>query len=221
MTGEMYPPCEGYRGPVTKLDPVGIYDVDDHCASCGSTDVRIVRPGAKTLTTTIRCSECGRVTKRDPIDLGGKARFSILVGGKTVKRSVPRRELEAALSDVMDGMGGHSERIAREYLGRDYIELSKRYNIDRAFLLIAENLALYDGYVDGLEVGEEYNLPGFPVSVVRTADVRTEPVRKASAKTASKPKASPNRAPAKKSPAKKTASGRRRPCRPRPRGDST
>ena len=180
MSEFIYPPSSGYHGPVTAIssDTIG-FNFDDHCASCGSTDVRVMRPKNSELTATLRCPRCGRVTNIRKAERYHTARYSVLVNGRTVAESVSRISAEAALTRVFADMLPQSAEKTRQYYGRNYNSVANsvpnRTMLERSFGMIDTVIAFNGGYVDGLEVGEEYNLPDFPVSIIRVEDEQAKP----------------------------------------------
>ncbi len=225
------PPSRFYSGPITGIEACyGYpYSADLHCASCGST--QISKPSYRNGVETFRCNRCKRVTVLSPYEVSGPdARYDVLKNGHVEMESLARKELDDALTDVLYDLDDrYISGKASEYYGEYYDDLSdddrvndpsyqdERNSLEGDLLFVNKLMALKDGYIDGLEVGEEYNLPDFPVSVVRVADAssassnrRTAPARR---QTASKPKTSSRsvkskakpKAPAKKTPAKKKA----------------
>lgn len=182
--GELkFAPSDGYHGPVTAIYPeCGGFDADDHCASCGSTDVRLSRPKNSKLTATLRCQRCGRVTNIRKAQRYDTARYSILVNGDVVRDSIPRTRLDTTLALELCKIGRLSAEKARQFYGRNYDSvvgnISNAGLVDLTFQLIDGQLAFEGGYVDGLEVGEEYNLPDFPVTILRVEDKHLEPAPK-------------------------------------------
>lgn len=183
MSEFIYPPSSEYHGPVTAIssDTLG-FDFDDHCASCGSTDVRVTRPKNSELTATLRCPRCGRVTNIRKAERYPTARYSVLVNGRIVKESVSRITAESALTRVFIDMKRQSAEKTRQYYGRNYDSVADsipNHNLlERSFGMIDTVIAFNGGYVDGLEIGEEYNLPDFPVSIVRVEDAQAKPTPK-------------------------------------------
>ena len=182
MSELKFPPSSGYRGPVTALYPrCGGYDLDSHCASCGSTDVRPLRPKNSDLIATLRCQRCGRVTNIRKTERYSTARYSILVNGAVVRESIPGSGLDAALATILGDMWRQSAEKARHYYGQNYKTVVSTVShagiIDRTFQMIDGSMAS-SGYVYGLEVGESYNLPHFPVSIVRVEDAQQKPTPK-------------------------------------------
>lgn len=179
--GELkFAPSDGYHGPVTALYPrTGGYEVNHHCASCGSTDISTSFPKNSELTAIIRCKRCGRVTNIRKTQRYDTARYSILVNGDVVRDSVPRTGMEAALAAVLGDMQRYSAEKARQFYGPNYktvvSTISHAGMVDSTFRMIAESFAFESGYVDGLEVGEEYNLPDFPVAILRVEDAYSGP----------------------------------------------
>lgn len=174
MSELKFPPSSGYHGPVTAIYPkCGGFDASEHCASCGSTDVRVTRPTDSGVTATVRCLRCGRVTNIRKAMRYPTARYSIMVNGRAVAES-DRLGLEMSLTSVLADMQRQSAEKTRLYYGRNYDSVAEsmhnRNLFESTFYMIDYEMALSGGYVDGLEVGEEYNLPDFPVSIVRMDD---------------------------------------------------
>ena len=235
------PPSEYYRGPITGIEACYGYPymADDHCASCGST--KVSKPSHKNGIETFRCDRCRRVTSvAFPAVPDRDARYDILKYGHVEKESLTRDELDDSLWDVIMDLDAHyfSEK-ARDYYGAYYDELcdnEERFgdgsyqeeinDLEADVPWVNKCMALNDGYVNGLEVGQEYNLPDFPVTVVRVADANRASANRRTATagrpTPSKPKtssrsvktrkapakASKPKAPAKKAPARKPTNRR-------------
>ncbi len=217
---ELTPPTRYYRGPITGINRTygHPYMADLHCASCGSTSVS--KPSYKAGVRTFKCTKCGRRTTLAQKATNSKdAVYEIRVQGYTEKEGLRRADLEDSLWEVLCDLDAHfaSEKAA-EYYGSNYDEdeddVTGASAMESDILWVNRCLALEEGYVDGLEVGEAYNLPDFLVTVARVGD-RTSgssasanrrpsasSSRKAPAKT-NKPKASANLRP--KTTAKKAA----------------
>ena len=217
---ELTRPSRFYRGPITGINRGygSPYTSAWHCASCGSTDVS--KPSVKGRERSFRCNRCGRRT-RIYWDLEYRDfRYDILRDGYPERESLARSELDEELWAVlMDLDARYFSDKASEYYGEYFDDLyynEDRFN-DRSYQeeindlaadvpWVNKSMALGEGYVDGLEVGEEYNLPDFPVSIVRVADAnrasanrRTTSARRS---TPSKPKTSSKSVKTRKAPAK-------------------
>ncbi len=190
MSDWMHKACKEYKGPVKAIDPrYGMFDSVNHCGTCGSTKVRTKRPRGK-MSEYVYCSECGRVTERYQ-DYMRKGIYDIIVEGVVKKRNVPRMELEDALREALSDMDvRYSALKAHQFYGPDYDVLSQTRVLESTFIYVDIAIAVSDGYVDGLHVGEEYNFPDIPVTIVRVEDM---------------PKVSENYRPVKRTPARKSA----------------
>lgn len=233
---ELTPPSRFYRGPITGITrgygPP--YTSKWHCASCGSTDVS--KPVSMGPIEDFRCNRCGRRTRIHWDPDYSDARYEIRKHGHVEMDSLTRSELSRALWDVlMDLDERYFSEKASEYYGRYYDELrdearsgdvsyqEEATDLERDIPFVNMCMALDEGYVDGLDVREEYSLPDFPVSVVRVADAVSANRRAAKARrpTSSKPKTAtksvkakasakkkPAKAPARKAPVKKTSASK-------------
>ncbi len=234
---ELTPPSRFYRGPITGINRGygSPYTSDWHCASCGSTDVS--KPSFMGPARYFRCNRCGRRTRIYWDPEYRDARYDILKQGHPEMESLTRAELGEALWSVLTDLDArYLSDKAEEYYGGYYEGLrdgacrtgdasyeEEINDLEGDVPWVNRSMALDEGYVDGLDIGEEYNLPDFPVTVVRVDDVdavsanrRTTSAgsRKASkTKTQSgsvKSKRTPaKKAPAKRAPAKKATAGRR------------
>ena len=224
------PPSRFYSGPITGIEACyGYpYSADPHCASCGST--KISKPSYKNGVETFRCNRCKRVTVLSPYEVNGPdARYDVLKNGHVEMESLARKELDDALYDVLHDLDDHyiSEK-ASEYYGEYYDDLFdddrindasyqyERNGLEDDLIFVNKLMALKDGYIDGLEIGEEYNLPDFPVTVLRVADAKASANRRtatARRPTASKPKTSSRSVKAGKKPAKRTLAKKKSPAR--------
>ncbi len=230
----MTPPSRFYRGPITGIEACyGYpYTADDHCASCGSTNVS--KPSYRDGIETFRCNRCKRVTALARYaEPDTDARYDILKNGHPDMESVARSELDEALAGVLTDLDDrYISDKAREYYGGYYDRLydddcindvscqEERSDLEGDLIFVNKLMALRDGYVDGLEVGQEYNLPDFPVTVVRVADAkasanrRTTTARRSTpSRSASKPKTSSRSVKAKKAPAKRTPAKKKTPAK--------
>ncbi len=182
------PPSKFYHGPITGIEACyGFpYSADPHCASCGST--KVSKPTYKDGMKSFRCNRCKKKTTLARSAAPDRdARYEIRKEGYSEVECLTREELDDALWDVLMNLDAHyfSEK-AREYYGDYYdglLDNEERYG-DGSYQEEADDLeadvpwvnklmALTDGYVDGLEVGESYNLPDFPVTVARIGDRAT------------------------------------------------
>ncbi len=225
---ELTPPGRFYRGPITGINRGygSPYTSAWHCASCGSTDVS--KPSFRGPMRYFRCNRCGRRTRIYWDPYPGDARYDILRQGHPEMESLTRSELGEALWFVLTDLDArYLSDKASEYYG-DYYE-GLRDNADRSgdasyeeeindlegdVPWVNRSMALEEGYVDGLDIGEEYNLPDFPVTVVRVDDVDTFSANrrttsagraKASKQKTSSKSVKGRRTPAKKAPTKKSA----------------
>ncbi len=218
---ELTPPGRYYRGPITGTTPTygHPYMADDHCASCGSTDVS--KPSYKDGAKTFKCNRCGRRTRlANAATNNGEAVYEIRVNGYAERESLRRYDVEEALWDVLVNLDAHyASEKASQYYGSYYDRLmdgdsadqGEALALDSDIMWINKDLAQNGGYVSGLEVGEEYNLPDFPVTIARLGD-RPMEVRRPS-RSASKPKTSSRSVKAKKAPAKRTPAKKKTPAR--------
>ncbi len=205
MSG-LTPPSKYYRGPVTGINRGCSYpyDSDEHCASCGSTSVS--SPSYRDGITSFRCNRCGRRTRISNEPPSVKARYDIVKEGYTERESLAFSKLDFALWEVLTDLDVHylSEKASEYYgdyydsLGDDMFEddvgaAEERNSLEMDLPWVNKCMALEEGYVYGLEVGEEYNLPDFPVSVVRVEDAKSGSAAKSNAGKPAKPKASGNR----------------------------
>ena len=204
------PPSEYYHGPITGIEACyGFpYSADLHCASCGST--KVSKPSYKDGMKSFRCNRCKKKTTLATSATPDRdARYEIRKNGYAEVECLTREELDDALWDVLMNLDASDlSSKARDYYGDYYDELwdneerfgdgsyQKEVNdLEVDVPWVNKCMALTDGYVDGLEVGESYNLPDFPVTVARIGD------RAASGTKTSKS--------VKKAPARKPANRRR------------
>ena len=184
---ELTPPSRFYRGPITGTTPTyGYpYTADHHCASCGSTDIS--KPSCTgyglDLVMTYKCKRCGRLTTRSTFLRDEKEReavYEIRVNGHVERESLRLEEIDQALWEVLTDLDAHyASEKASQYYGSYYDGLMDGDSVDQGealalesdILWINKDQATMGGYVDGLGVGEEYNLPDFPVTVVRLENV--------------------------------------------------
>ncbi len=176
--GELIPPTRYYHGPITG-NYWGDYTADIHCASCGSTSVS--KPSYKAGAKTFKCTKCGRKTKLAKAATNAKdAVYEIRVQGYTEKEGLRRDDLEDNLWDVLERLDDHlASEVAHAYFGPYYDGASQipkepdwaeSRKLECDILWANKCMALDEGYVDGLEVGEEYKLPDYPVTIARVGD---------------------------------------------------
>lgn len=217
---ELTPPTRYYRGPITGINRTygSPYMSDFHCASCGSTSVS--KPSYKNGARTFKCTKCGRKTSLASAPINGNdAVYEIRVQGYTEKDGVRLVNLQDELWRVLGDLDAHfASEKAHQYYGAYYdsADESEALSLESDITWVNMSLALDDGYVYGLNVGEEYNLPDFPVTVARVGDRSSKSSvsanrrpsssngRKTTAKT-NKPKASGNLRPKKAGTAKRPA----------------
>ena len=210
---ELTPPTKFYRGPITGILPTygHPYAADLHCASCGSTNVS--KPSYKDGVKTFRCNKCNRKTRlAGSTTNSNEAMYEIRVNGYTEKEGLRRYDLQDALWEVMTNLDAHyASEKAQQYYGAYYDRLmdgdsadhGEALALDSDIMWVNKDLALNGGYVDGLNVGDTYELPDFPVSIARLGDKSPIPARpsagtKRTVSSNNRKSVKPAKAPAKK-----------------------
>ena len=179
-------PSSGYKGPVTGLDP-GLWHghAELFCPRCGSTALDCIGfSRAVKWQATLECQECGAVFKRASRDVKTDKRFAIMHYGDQVRKDVFRGEVyDRAWETIVDRQffGGDLQELAREYYGEAYETLESEYgprcakrSLDLDVPLVELACAVREGYIDGMDVGDEVRLPGTPISIVRTKNSKVK-----------------------------------------------
>ncbi len=171
-------PSEFYRGPVEYINPTyGQGYAKMFCPRCGSTDLESLERYDRKL----RCRECGRVFELVLYPNNEGREYSINYGGDPKYERLPADDVNYyAFGTVMDEEdAGHIDELATSYYGSAYNDLYRDEYDDLTYAEIRNNLA-YDvpsveinhltknGYIGGMEVGDEIFVPGTDVSIVRT-----------------------------------------------------
>ncbi len=205
---ELTPPTKFYRGPITGILPTygHPYSADLHCASCGSTNVS--KPSYKDGVRTFRCNKCNRKTRLAGATANSnEAMYEIRVNGYTEKEGLRRYDLQDALWEVLTNLDAHyASEKAQQYYGAYYDRLmdgdsadqGEALALDSDIMWVNRDLALNGGYVNGLNVGDTYELPDFPVSIARLGDKSPIPAKSVSGSKNKKPVKRSTKAPAKK-----------------------
>lgn len=177
------PATEWYRGPVRWVNPTyGEGYAEMFCPRCGSTALKSLDRNGKKL----RCSDCGRTFRLDfyPDDRGRE--YSINHCGTAEYEHLPADDVNYyASGTVVDHEdAGRLHELASSYYGESYdalyddeydviddAEIRNGLNYDVPFVEI--NHLTSNGYLGGMEVGDELCVPGTDVSIIRTKNAKS------------------------------------------------
>lgn len=171
-------PSEFYRGPVEYINPTyGHGHAKMFCPRCGSTELESLERYDRKL----RCRKCGRVFELVLYPNNEGREYSINYFGEPEYEGLPADDVNyetcGTVVDCEDD--GRLHELASSYYGGAYddlysdecdvmdsAEIRRRLGFDVPFVEI--NHLTENGYIGGMEVGDEIFVPGTEVSIVRT-----------------------------------------------------
>lgn len=163
------------------------------CPGCGCTDLDCIGSSSAGRTTSYKCLGCGAVFRLAPRDDTADKRFTIKHYGCPEREDVFRDDVyNSAWDTVVDRQffSDAYQNLARDYYGRAYSDLESEemmddpdaeytqrcLDLDIPFVELAH--VDEEGYIDGMDVGDEVFIPGTPLSIVRTKNSKHRKGRK-------------------------------------------
>lgn len=169
-----------YRGPVRRVSTIREGEVEEHCPGCGSTGIRKGSDDGERC-----CGICGCRFRLDEEPPEGTPLY-LVDQEDGYGKVVPYDRVFDGLADIYDELDPvRTEYPARDYFGPGYDTLSDyaledndpQSALDRSqwdySLYLTEADYLLDRQLNGLEVGESYKFPDYPVKVTRVQNRRS------------------------------------------------